>query len=509
MQDRDSKADSKLAPNFKGYKPPTCNTTYAPNQFFDVVLKHSSRGCVRVVAYLIRKTLGWSDANGNPQNPEATVSFNEFIKEAGVSRGALKEAINEALEKRFIECLRFGKPHAPGESGYSARYRLQWDERDVYITDPDRFEGFYSANGNLTHIPNDFFDVTVKSEPLAVTQVVGAIIRHTIGWQEGRYGFRRQQVSMSFAQLMRRTCIGSSRTVAGAIRAALEGNHIVRLQQGRFDPRAGLESSAAIYGVKWLDQAEALDGSKSKPVTTASFGGANPLSVQKGKRQDGSRRNSDNGSREKAVCVQEGQRRAFKRESAIENNPLNNTLKQQQTAVDALVREGIEHCKASELVHIHGAHRVNRQVALLPKRRIRESRTGLLITAIERDLPPPSTLPAEQNTRPANRALEVTRDEHRDRFYSAYLSHVLSRIDPSSIDQAFEAKTNERLASWRRLSVRCYDETLAKLADPGQRQMMVAEFASEHGKELGLAVPTFWEWDTRHNPDGYRKESIR
>jgi hypothetical protein len=72
---------------FQGFKPPTSSTTYTPNQFFDVVLPHASRGCLRAVAYLIRKTLGWSDEEGNPQNPEAHVSFREFIDQAGVSRG--------------------------------------------------------------------------------------------------------------------------------------------------------------------------------------------------------------------------------------------------------------------------------------------------------------------------------------------------------------------------------------------------------------------------------------
>ena len=60
--------------SFSGFKPPTSNTTYTPNQFFDVVLPNFSRGVVRIVAYLIRKTLGWCDANGNPQEEQIQFS---------------------------------------------------------------------------------------------------------------------------------------------------------------------------------------------------------------------------------------------------------------------------------------------------------------------------------------------------------------------------------------------------------------------------------------------------
>ena len=51
---------------FQGFEPLTANYVYCPNQFFDVLLPHGSRGCVRLVAYLLRRTLGWLDANGEP-----------------------------------------------------------------------------------------------------------------------------------------------------------------------------------------------------------------------------------------------------------------------------------------------------------------------------------------------------------------------------------------------------------------------------------------------------------
>ena len=57
----------KATKPFAGFAAPTSNTTFSPNQFFDACLPYSSRGVVRLVAYLIRKTLGWCDSHGIPQ----------------------------------------------------------------------------------------------------------------------------------------------------------------------------------------------------------------------------------------------------------------------------------------------------------------------------------------------------------------------------------------------------------------------------------------------------------
>ena len=63
---------------FTGFTSPTSNTTYTPNQFFDVCLPNHSRGVVRLVGYMIRKTLGWCDANGNPQHETVTFSYGDL-----------------------------------------------------------------------------------------------------------------------------------------------------------------------------------------------------------------------------------------------------------------------------------------------------------------------------------------------------------------------------------------------------------------------------------------------
>ena len=288
---------------FQGYAPPTSSTTYTPNQFFDVVLPRASRGCLRLVAYLIRKTLGWSDEHGNPQNPEATVTYRELIEKAGIGRGRIKEAIEEAVECRFINCLRFGQPHKAGEEGFSALYSLRWDEREDYITDREDFDGFFAGNGNLTHIPNDFFDFTIPNEPLALVKVVGVIIRHTIGFQT-KFGFRRQQVEMSFTEIMRRAGIASRSTMSIAIREALDKNHVCKVSEGFFDPNAGADSQAATYGIKWLEQSQdrpriepkTTNGSKIEPEDRFQNRTGNSETVPKSNRRMSSEIEPDNGS---------------------------------------------------------------------------------------------------------------------------------------------------------------------------------------------------------------------
>ena len=391
---------------FQGFKPPTSSTTYTPNQFFDVVLPHASRGCLRLVAYLIRKTLGWSDEHGNPQNPNAHVTYRELIDSAGISRGAIKDAIEEALGNRFIDCLRFGQPHKAGEEGFSALYSLRWDEREEYVTSLSEFNGFYAGNGNLTHIPNQFFDYLVPKEPLGVVRVVGVIIRHTIGFQT-KFGFRRQQVDMSFTEIMRRTGIASSSTVNTALKTAVEGRYIHKVSEGVFDPAAGIMSRAATFGVRWEDQTvfepEKENGSKIEAGERFKNRSGGNETVQKSKREIGSKIEAANGLKIEAGTVQNPKRERFKNRSDIKTTIKKNISKQQQTDAVAgkvfplslltqkLMAEGIDGAKASELVERFDAELIQRQLDALPQRRIKASRTGFLIRAIELDIQVPES----------------------------------------------------------------------------------------------------------------------
>ncbi len=400
---------------FTGYPAPTSNTTYTPNQFFDVVLRHSSRGCVRLVAYMIRKTLGWSDAEGNPQEPHVIVSYNQLIREGGISRGAISSAIDEALDNHFIQRVREGRASGHRQSAVSALFELCWDDCGEYIKEPDRFTGFYAGNGNLTYIPNAFFDYTVPNESLAVIKVVGAIIRYTIGFQT-KFGFRRQQIELSFTRLQRITGIASRRSLNDAIQHAITNNHIQRITEGYFDAAAGKESRAATYGIKWADSnIYPMLGSKRIPGSDL---GDREIPVQKGYRdtsglvedssvepvQKGYRVQSkkDTGSSSETTPgpVQEAHRDQFRNDTGIEitsiNNTSKNTIKQQQPltvaaggSFEKLLQEGFDKDTAWQLAAAYPPLQIEQQCTWLPKRNATRNRLGMLRKSIEENWPSP------------------------------------------------------------------------------------------------------------------------
>ena len=405
--EQDSEADAEVEIAFRGYAPPTSSTTYTPNQFFDFVLPNSSRGCLRLVAYIIRKTLGWSDANGNPQNPTATISYRELERCAGIGRGRVKEAIDEAIASQFIECLRFGKPHQAGDEGYSALYGLKWGRQDRYVTDRDEFDGFFAGNGNLSHIPNEFFDHTIPRETLAVVKIVGVIIRNTIGFQT-KFGFRRQEAALSFSDIMRRAGIGSRTTVSGAIKAAIDGKHIRVVTQGIFDTNAGLESKAAIYGVNWSDEYPMPSAARLKTprrrraiVQGLASDGHKSATAPELDRGESSQTGPGDTSGTGLVSVPNQDRKEPQNWTANKTTSLNNSSKQHQSSecrtgepeakevISALLAQGIEERTVERLVMRYPREQIVRQLAWIPLRHVNASRTGLLIRAIEHDMAAP------------------------------------------------------------------------------------------------------------------------
>src|SRR4051812_3213992 len=114
-------------PAFQGYPELSSNTTYTPNQFFDVVLPNSSRGVVRLVAYMLRRTLGWSDAQGHPQEPQVRVSWRELVERAGIARSEIGKALEGAIARRYLRVVESGRPHSVGTVAHSALYELCWD----------------------------------------------------------------------------------------------------------------------------------------------------------------------------------------------------------------------------------------------------------------------------------------------------------------------------------------------------------------------------------------------
>ena len=495
-----TQASSPAVSTFKGFRPPTSNTTYTPNQFFDVVIPHFSRGVVRIVGYLIRKTLGWCDANGNPQEEEIEASYTELESKAGISRDMIRAALDEAIAANIIECVREGRPKLAHDAGQTALYALRWSALP-YTTKPSDFQGFFEGDGNRTDIPNEFFDVVIPNEPLSVIKVVGSVIRHSIGFQS-KHGRRRQQVALSFQHIQNYACIGSRSDLAKAVRTALERNYIVRVVDGVFSHRDD-ERCAATYALCWSDS---LIGQKTVPAPNQS---------------------------ENQTSIGQISAPAYRSENrtTLETKPENETAKQQQAAIPSpayakLIAEGFDANVAAELSKAHSLEDIEKQIAWLPQRAPYRNKLGLLRTAIEGKWPEPAKLqsPEVQNTN----GREFARH-----FFAAFGGNKGEPVaEPSTRDsevaEVFVARllkispTPEKIGSWGRalaaralqqqsplpsliLAIRqCGDALLAALENKvrNDRQDALRHARDSHYAQY-LTTYQRWladeEWDCRTN----------
>lgn len=141
-------------------------------------MTHCSRGEVRLVGYILHQTLQWLDENGKPIEEDIPVSFDKIVKQANVSRGAARQAIDDSIAKRFITCVTPPMSNQVGKAGRVGEYSLVWHDR---CNGPDEsFRGFFAGEGRRTPVPHDFFTTVLCEESLAVSRVVAAVIRHTI-----------------------------------------------------------------------------------------------------------------------------------------------------------------------------------------------------------------------------------------------------------------------------------------------------------------------------------------
>ncbi len=360
-------------PTFAGFASPTSNTVYTPNQFFDVCLRHGSRGCIRVVAFLIRQTLGWSDRDGKPLRERHAVNYSDF-ENAGIGKDTIKGALAEAIAGKFIRCVREPASASAGLSPVVGLYELNWDDGAEYIKDPQQFSGFFAGEGNRTFIPNDFFDRVVPRETLAVTKVVGSVIRFSIGFQT-KWGHRRQQIALSYQDIQNYARVGSRDTLSSALKRALAANYLTRVSEGFFDRNAGRLSVKACYALKWLNQGtSALSARESVP---AKIDLANPSE------------NRTDSARKTVPAKHSGKR------TDIERTMTKNINKQQDAAVvfEELKSAGFDTQAACYLANHYPAARVMRQIELLADRSASRNRLGLLRRAIEEDWIAPSARP--------------------------------------------------------------------------------------------------------------------
>lgn len=355
---------------FPGFEPLAANYVYCPNQFLDLCVPNCSRGAVRIIGYLLRETLGWLDSNGQPLKQEITVRYRDLIQKAGVSRGAIAPALREAVGFGFISCNRIAAGKTKGNAGESAAYSLNWDSSGEYISRFDGFAGFYTGEGYRTPIPNRFFDHVIRKESLSVVKVVGAVIRHTIGYHN-QFGGRRSSAPLSYCRIQEYSRLRDRSTLAQAIRNAQDTGYIECVEAGRFSPDS-VQQRSATYRVRWLQTAETSTiGSKTRPAT------------------DRFKKPTSNGSKSRPED-------RFKNQTTKKDIKTNNIYKQQtaadQKAIQLLTSAGMDQPTAMILVQKRGLTVVRNQMEWLDTRNPTENRLGMLRKAIDEDWAKPATI---------------------------------------------------------------------------------------------------------------------
>lgn len=417
---QDQKRGQPTAELFAGFAAPTSNTTFTPNQFFDVCVPHYSRGVVRLVGFLIRQALGWCDADGKPQHERIRLSYRELVTRAGIARSEIRKTLDAALKGGFIECVQAGqasRAYSPAESAY---YQLRWDPRPEYIKAPKDFRGFFEGEGNRTDIPNQFFDHVIPTEPLSVTKVVASVIRFSIGFQ-ARHGGRRQQVRLSYSDIQRYTHLRDRKTLAEALRTAEDRHYIYRIEQGYFDPNAGRESRPGMFTLRWADASPYQTGMKTPPAQIEFDRTENPTGT---------------GMKTRPVNQSENP-------TDTETKQGNEISKQPQAeaatpgACALLKREGFTEKAARMLASHFPEEQVRAQIVWLARRAPSRNRLGMLRTAIVENWQAPEEL----------RHAEVSEGrEFARHFYAGLAGNAgLPVAEPSTRDTELAGQFVERL----------------------------------------------------------------
>ncbi|TWT60988.1 hypothetical protein [Rubinisphaera italica] len=431
---------------FSGFEPLNSNYVYCPNQFFDVCIPHCSRGAVRIIAYVLRQTLGWLDENGVPLRQEIQVSYSELIERAGVSRGAIGPALQEAVDAKFIRAVQRGSPKSRRNSGRSAKYSLRWDDGNIYTNDPAKFAGLFSGEGNRTPVPNQFFDRVVCLESLAVTKVVGTVIRQTVGYQN-QFGGRRTSHPLSFTAIQRLSKIGDRKTVTEAIRLAQQNGFIECVEQGCFSHKKS-QRRPAVYRVHWLQNAENSDISSKSPPASYRF--KNPTSI---------------GSE-----IPPADR--FKNPTSNKRKAPNESNKQQSTVaaelIGQLVKQGIDQHAAGQLVEERGVDVVGNQLGWVDARHPRDNRPGLLRKAIEENWEMPASIKLKMK-RDSLRKREAEQKAHQVSEDSRIIELKRERLQrKNALQQHWDTASREQRSFWIRKAAKF--ETSKSIAEIIRRQ---------------------------------------
>lgn len=479
---------------FPGYPAPTSNYTYMPNQFFDVVLPHFSRGAVRLCAYIARENLGWVDRFGKPQEVAVYISRSVLAREVNISNGAMSSSIKELIDGRVIVCV---QPSCceTGEGGF---YMLRWDKTKLYTRNPEKFQGFCARGGNMTHIPNLYLDYTVREEPLSVVQVVGAVFRNTVGYKD-EDGWRRRTVALSQKDIMHQMNIVSVATVNAALKKAILGGHLVESSPGIFDTDAGRKSTAAVYAIHWSD---GWTGERPPTKSVVAPSTKNVAVTHYKKR-------SDIETKEETKLIKQQQQLSTTSDVGVSKGGTPD-----DSIAAALRAVGFERRVAAEIMAAYPAEIIRSQLEYFPHRAKAENPQGMLRRAIENNWTPPASYQNKiEEQKKQDQADEARRrDRHMETYkpkYHEFVDKLLSEIKESDPEawHLFEESETELVSRLRdeNSMYKAHPDTFDKFLSHHNGRDAVRERAI---KFFSDRVPSFWDWDRDTNPEGHEKRKI-
>lgn len=115
--------------SFGGFPSLEANFTPVPNIFFDFVVPNFPECVIKVVAVIIRATLGWNDPVTGERRIEAELSLSDIQRRGQMSRSAARDGVRKALESGLIT------ETAGAYATAGSRYALRWaDEERQRIT---------------------------------------------------------------------------------------------------------------------------------------------------------------------------------------------------------------------------------------------------------------------------------------------------------------------------------------------------------------------------------------
>ena len=369
------------------------------------MVPNSSVNCIRVVSYMLRKTLGWVNEDGDPIQEKHEFSHRELEDAAGVSHSRLPEAIDDALKGNFVRRVQKARVQSQGIRAQSAAFELRWDEHR-YTDDPGVFTGFYlqpsyvdSSGQNRIgrkNIPNIFFDYLIREENRALIRVVGTLLWYSIDWGKG--GERRTTVRKSLRDLVELTQLAKG-SVVRALDEAIEKGYIERVEPGVFDLAGNQHGSVTVYGIKWTsDYTYTLEGLPVSFATQSerSQNETRVISWNAPKMRHGERTQNETRNAPKMRHGERSQNETIRilktdiPNTSIPNNSSSPSLPPAVVAAqDALVNVGFSKAIAEEISLKALPEVICRQIELLPKRSAKKNPLGLLRRAIEENWPDP------------------------------------------------------------------------------------------------------------------------